>query len=130
MGLCQYDLATKFKHAFGLVPAGRLVGAANGTAVDFAGCSTKIYSRLMVGAVTGTDPTLDVAFEESDDNSSFTSVASANHTQVTASTANELISFTRTKRYVRPVVTITEGDEMDPVTAVSALLLTAEKHSF
>lgn len=62
---------------------------------------------LNVGAVTGTDPTLDVKIQESDAlGTGYTDISGAAFTQVIASDAVEEIHFQTKKRYVRAVTTI------------------------
>lgn len=60
-------------------------------------------ARLIVTAASGTTPTLDVTIEHSDDNSTFTNLATFG--QKTA-TGEDAISFETSKRYVRATATI------------------------
>ena len=79
---------------------------ANGTGVDLANGTESTNAVLNVGTVTGTTPTLNVKMQESDDNTTFLDIAGATFTQVTATTARQVIRFLRGKRYCRCVATI------------------------
>jgi hypothetical protein len=78
-----------------------------GTGVDMINADSRCFAVQHVGAVSGTTPTLDGKIQESDTSGSgYTDVAGATFTQVTASTNLQVISFERTKRYLRYVGTI------------------------
>lgn len=84
----------------------------NGSGVDTLGYNSAAFI-LEVGAVSGTTPTLDVKIQESDDNATFTDVAGATFTQVTASNNSQILRVeglgTDRKRYLRAVATIGGG---------------------
>jgi hypothetical protein len=79
---------------------------ANGSGIDLNETDGLAFGMINVGTVSGTAPTCDVKVQESSDNSSFTDISGATFTQVTASNKTQLITFKRTKRYVRLVATI------------------------
>lgn len=80
---------------------------ANLTGVDFVNSGEVAMKAILnVGTTSGTTPTLDVKIQESADNSTYTDVVGGAFTQVTAAAAPQLLSFTRTKRYLRAVYTI------------------------
>lgn len=89
-----------------LVPAARTNGTANGTGADLAGYESATV-LFPTGAVT--DGTHTPKVQESDDNSIFTDVATADlvGTALVALTANSVqrIGYRGTKRYIRPVIT-------------------------
>ena len=100
------DLRDEYAFHQGLKPATR-TASANGSGIAMGTDGPEFFGRLSVGDVSGTDPTLDVKFQESDDNSTFTDIPGASFTQVTASdAAEEILVRNRTKAYARAVATI------------------------
>jgi len=95
----------------------------NGTGVDMVETYGLCTAYQLVATVSGTSPTLDGKIQESDDNSTFTDISGATFTQVTASSNLQIISFQRTKRYVRWVGTIAGTS---PSFMVSALIQAGE----
>ena len=95
-----------------LIPAVRTTSV-NGAGVDMKEAELGLFALLDVGAVSGTNPTLDVTLEESDDNSVFTAINDfktgnpAAFAQRTDSPANGIVSLTfkRSKQFVRAVGT-------------------------
>lgn len=91
-----------------LPPAAR-ISTANGVGIDMKEAELGLFALLDVGAVTGTNPTLDVTLEESNDNSVFTAVndfktgSPAAFAQRTDNPENGIIALTfkRSKRFVR-----------------------------
>lgn len=87
----------------------------DGAGVDMKEAELGLFALLSVGVVSGTNPTLDVTLEESDDNSVFTAIndfktgSPAAFAQRTDTPANGIVSLTfkRSKRFVRAVATIT-----------------------
>ena len=78
-----------------------------GTALDLGAGDGGCFAVLAVGAVTGTDPTLDVKIQESTASAgTYTDISGATFTQVIAATKGEVISFRRSKRYVRAYATL------------------------
>lgn len=129
MGLPLFDLADAVQSGMGQVPATK-TSTANGSSVDMRDCGPVFYSALMLGACSGTNATLNVTFEESDDDSTFTTISGAAHAQKTGTSDNtvELLEVrNRTKRYVRPVLTI--AADANPSFAV-AILLSVPKSSY
>ena len=90
------------------------VGAAPQTATstvtgpsgDLLAGDSRCFAIQQVGTVSGTTPTLDGKIQESSDNSTWTDIAGATFTQVTATGNYQAITFDRTKRYVRYLGTI------------------------
>ncbi len=98
-----------------MVPAVRPSTEA-GTGIDMKEAELGLFALLDIGLVTGTNPTLDVTLEESDDNGvsdPFTAVndfktgSPAAFAQVVASLGIFSLTFKRSKRFVRAVGTIT-----------------------
>src|SRR5262249_58541002 len=79
---------------------------ARGSSVDSLSGAGRCYALQMVGAVSGTAPTLDGKIQESSDGTTWTDVPGATFTQVTASNSLQAINFDRTKRFVRYLGTI------------------------
>jgi hypothetical protein len=78
-----------------------------GTGVDLLAGDNRCFAIQHVGPVTGTSPTLDGKLQESDTlGSGYGDISGATFTQVTASNNLQVITFDRTKRYVRYVGTI------------------------
>lgn len=69
--------------------------------VDMIDADDRCFAMQIVGAVTGTSPTLAGKIQESSDNSNWTDVTNASFTTVTASSNLQVIVFDRTKRYLR-----------------------------
>jgi len=93
-----------------LLPGARRTATANGTGVDVRNYIGMAKVILASGAGGGTNPTLDVKLQESDDNSTFADITGAAFTQVTdaADSTQELhVNLDSTKRYIRAVSTIT-----------------------
>ena len=88
-----------------LAPATR-TSSANGAGVDLGEAEGNCFAIQHIGTVSGTSPTLDGKLQESNDDSTFTDITGATFTQVTASNKCQMITFKRTKRYVRGVQTI------------------------
>ena len=107
----------------------------NGTAVDcvdYEGSAAVVLDSAAAGA--GTNPTLDVTLEESDDNSTFTAVPAtafsggANFTQVTNAASQQLIYMTMSdrKRYIRSKHTI--GGTNSPSFTFSCHIVSQKKY--
>jgi hypothetical protein len=72
-----------------------------GASVDLIEADGRCFAIQVIGAVSGTSPTLAGKIQESADNSTFTDIAGATFSTVSASSNLQVISFERTKRYVR-----------------------------
>jgi hypothetical protein len=84
-----------------------LTASANGSAIDMINADGPCFAVQQVGAVSGTSPTLAGKIQESADGStSWSDITSATFTTVTASTNTQVVTFERTKRYLRYVATI------------------------
>src|SRR5687767_5205741 len=73
----------------------------NGSSIDMQDADGRCFAVQAVGSVSGTGPSLAGKIQESSDNSSWTDVAGAAFTAVTASNNLQTIVFDRTKRYLR-----------------------------
>ena len=94
-------------------------GASSGPIAN-PGYAADILCNIHVTAITGTSPTLAIAVEHSDDNSSYTAVTGGSGANITAA-GNQTINCRVTKPYVR--VTSTIGGTTPAVTyRVSALV--------
>ena len=84
-----------------------LSASANGAAIDLITGDGRCFAVQMVGAVTGTTPSLAGKIQESADGSpNWSDISGATFTAVTGSDNLQSISFDRTQRYVRYVGTI------------------------
>jgi hypothetical protein len=72
-----------------------------GTGIDMIDADGRCFATQLVGAVSGTTPSLAGKIQESSDNSAWTDVANATFTAVTAASNVQTIVFDRTKRYLR-----------------------------
>lgn len=86
-------------------PAAR-TSTVTGSSQDMIAGDGQVAAIQTVGAVSGTSPTLDGKIQESSDGSTWTDVSGATFTQVTASTSLQVITFQRSKQYLRYVGTI------------------------
>ena len=101
-----HDLKNAAETITASAPAAR-TSTVTGSAQDMIAGDGLVSVIQTVGAVSGTSPTLDGAIEESADGSTgWAAISGATFTQVTASTNLQVISFQRTKRYLRYVGTI------------------------
>jgi hypothetical protein len=78
----------------------------NGSSVDMINADGRCFAIQVIGAVTGTSPSLTGKIQESDDNSTWSDVSGATFTAVTASSNLQTIVFDRTKRYLRHFRTV------------------------
>jgi hypothetical protein len=78
----------------------------NGSSVDMINADGRCFAIQVIGAVTGTSPSLTGKIQESDDNSTWSDVSGATFTAVTASSNVQTIVFDRTKRYLRHYRTV------------------------
>lgn len=117
------DLVNDYAWGRTLTPAAR-TSTGNGTGIDLADTGPEFFGILENGTTSGTAPTLDVKFQESDDNSTFTDISGAAFTQLTAAGAERILVRNRTKRYVRAVATI---GGTSPSFACMVLILSPKK---
>jgi hypothetical protein len=73
----------------------------NADTVDLLDADHRCFCIQVIGAVGGTSPSLTGKIQESSDNSTWTDISGATFTAVTASSSLQVITFDRTKRYVR-----------------------------
>lgn len=101
------DLEARLDVVQSLVPTGARTASANGTGVDLQGYDGAL---VVVTADTITDGTHTPKVQESDDNATFTDVASTDlvGTALVAITAASVqkIAYVGAKRYIRAVVTV------------------------
>jgi hypothetical protein len=74
--------------------------------IDLIDADGRCFCIQMVGAVGGTTPSLAGKMQESSDGTTWTDISGATFNSVTASNDLQVISFDRTKRYVRHFHTI------------------------
>src|SRR5262245_24871764 len=114
-----HDLANQAALKNGASPQ-TATATVTGTGVDMIDADHRCFAVQQVGTVSGTAPTLDGKIQESDTiGSGYTDISGATFSQVTASTNLQVISFERTKRYLRYVGTIAGTS---PSFALAALL--------
>src|SRR5262245_15878765 len=100
------DFANNALLATGSAPAAQTT-TVTGTGQDFISGDDQCFAIQQVGVVSGTTPTLDGKIQESDTlGGTYTDIAGATFTQVTASTNLQTINFRRSKRFLRYVGTI------------------------
>jgi hypothetical protein len=78
----------------------------NGDTVDLIEADGRCFCVQLIGTVGGTSPSLTGKVQESDDGTTWSDVSGAAFTAVTASNSLQVLSFTRTKRYVRHFRTV------------------------
>ncbi len=110
-----------------LAPASR-VSNTNGAGIDLVNGTIRTHAVVSVGALTDNAVPYAV-IEESDDNTTFAAVADpgANTGNVNANTVT-VLSFLRTKRYVRGVAKIASGGANQAV--ISDVVILAPKKNF
>jgi hypothetical protein len=113
-----HDLANQALLGATLVPQ-TITASANGTSIDCITADGSCFAIQLIGAVSGTSPTLAGKLQESSDGSTWTDISGAVFTTVTASTNTQIITFERTKRYLRHVATV---GGTSPSFAVAALI--------
>lgn len=106
-------LLNSLAQAVGLVlaAAARRTSTLTGTGIDVLHYEEVALVLLNASAGTGTNPTLDVKLQHSDDNSTFADVTGATFTQVTSDPGTAgvqamRINVSNLKRYVRVIGTI------------------------
>ena len=100
-----HDLANQAVLGAGAAPQ-TATTTVTGSGIDFQAGDGRCFAVQQVGAVSGSSPTLNGKIQESDDNAAWSDVTGASFTQVTASTNTQVITFDRTKRYLRYLGTI------------------------
>jgi hypothetical protein len=100
-----HDVADQAILGQGLVPQ-TATTTATGTGVDLLSGDGSCFALQLVGAVSGTSPTLAGKIQESADNSTWADVSGATFTTVSAANNYQAISFERTQRYLRYVGTV------------------------
>ena len=96
-----------------------------GTAIDLLDADGPCFAVQVVGTVGGTSPSLTGKIQESSDNSTWTDVAGAAFTAVTASGNVQTITFERTRRYLRHHRTVSGTSPSFPL----AVLIGEQKKS-
>jgi hypothetical protein len=117
------DVANQTVKGSALYPQSLGSGATNGTAVDMITGDGRCFAIQMAGGVGGTLPTLAGKFQESTDNFNVdtgTDVVGGAFTSVSAASNVQIISFDRTKRYLRYTGTV--GGSATPTVLTSVFL--------
>ena len=118
------DLANQMLLGVGLAPQ-TITSSTNGSAVDMISADGLCSALQQVGTVSGTSPTLAGKIQESADGSTnWTDISGAAFASVTASNNNQIVSFERTKRYLRYVATL---GGTSPSYAIAALMAEQKK---
>mgnify|MGYP001458472393 CR=1 FL=1 len=108
-----------------LLPGAAVATSGNGTGVDLIGYVGEVVAVLNAGVKTaGDNPTMDIAFEDSANNSSFAAISPAvAFTQLTTAASVQVIRIdTRAvRRYIRAVKTI--GGTSTPSFPLSVTML-------
>jgi hypothetical protein len=73
----------------------------NGSSIDMIDADGRCFAIQLIGAVSGTGPSLIGKIQESSDNTTWTDVTGATFTGVSSSNNVQTIVFDRTKRYLR-----------------------------
>lgn len=119
----RQDIANHISPTYSFLPASR-TAAANGTGVDLAGFDA-VAVVIEAGAAGGTTPSFTFEVQESDDNSTFTAVASSDldgtEPVITTSTSITKIGYHGIKRYLRVAITAATGTS--PTLLCSALVI-------
>lgn len=79
-----------------------ITAATTGTTIDMANGTAAIGAILDVNNVSGTDPSLTVQIEESDDLSTWSAISGMVFNAVTSGPSHQVVRGLRQKRYVRP----------------------------
>lgn len=95
-----HDIQSQAQLGASVLPAS-VNDTVGGSAVDLIDADGRCFAIQLVGAVAGASPALAGKIQESDDSSIWTDVAGATFAAVTAANNVQVITFDRTKRYVR-----------------------------
>src|SRR5262245_4822583 len=95
-----HDVQNQAQLGVSVYPAS-VTSTAGGSSVDLINADGRCFAIQVIGAVGGSSPSLAGKIEESDDDSTWSDVSGATFTAVTSSNNVQVISFERTKRYVR-----------------------------
>lgn len=112
-----------------LSPTSSKTATGNSTGVDLLAYEGEIVILLdSAAASAGTNPTLDITFEESSDDSTYTAISGAAFTQVTNAASRQKMVLNRSalKRYLREVHTI--GGTSSPAFTYSVNMLGWKKY--
>jgi hypothetical protein len=77
-----------------------------GTSLDMINADGRCFAVQVIGAVSGTTPSLTGKIQESTDGTTWTDVTNATFTAVTAANNLQVLVFERTKRYLRHARTV------------------------
>jgi hypothetical protein len=100
-----HDLARQAILNVGVTPR-TITGNHNGATGDLLAGDGRCFAIQQVGTVSGTSPTLAGKIQESADGTSWSDIAGATFTTVTATDNVQAITFDRSLRYVRYVGTV------------------------
>jgi len=118
-----HDIPNNAVLAVGCSPRVATATVTGGT-LDFITGDGRCTAVQLVGTVGGTAPTLAGKIQESSDQSTWTDVSGATFTTVSASDNSQVISFDRTKRYLRYIGTI---GGTSPTVPMSAAIMQQKK---
>lgn len=113
-----------------ILPIADVTATANGTAVDLQSYAGQIAIVADVHKVAGTNPTMDLSFEDSANNSSFAAISPAvAFTQVTTADSVQKIVVNKDslRRYLRVVKTI--GGTSSPEYYISVKAMAMKKYN-
>ena len=99
------DLKNSITRKDSFVPAVRTTSG-EGEGVDLQEAEGNVFASIHVGAVSGTNPTLDVKMQESDDDVTYSDIVGAVFAQITLANQVADLTFKRAKRFVKAVATI------------------------
>jgi hypothetical protein len=117
MSTCLNDVASAARLASGLAPSQQTANV-NGSTVDMIDADGPCFAVQHVGAVSG-GVTVEGRMEESTTGSSWSAISGATFTAVTTANDVQVITFTRTARYVRWAADI---DGETPTAQVAVLI--------
>ncbi len=112
-----HDLASNLIPNVGLTPR-TLTANVVGSTGDLGAGDGRCFAVQQVGTVGGTSPTLAGKIQESDDQTTWSDIAGATFTTVSSTDNVQVITFDRTKRYVRYVGTVGGTSPSFPVAVV------------
>jgi hypothetical protein len=85
------------------LPPQNVTASVNGTGLDFNNQTGQCFATQEVGTLSGTSPSLTGAIQQAPDDSTWTTLVT--FTAVTTGPNFQFVTFTRTQRYLRYIVT-------------------------
>ena len=102
-----------------------VTGSDGGASIDLGEGDGRCFAIQQIGSVAGSGATVTGKIQESSDNSTFTDVSGATFTAVNSTGNLQVITFERTKRYVRHFRTVAGSS---PSILLSAVIGQQKKH--